>query len=75
VGEAGPRNCFEADPSGKGHLYGAWKDWCAKQGDKPGAHNTFGRNLGAAFPQIRVLRDRKARTRYYVGIELLDDDE
>lgn len=55
-------------------LYGAWKAWCEDNGrDKPGTVQTFGRDLRAVVPRLRVHRpwadDGKTRLpRRYVGI-------
>lgn len=37
-------------------LYQAWKQWCEDHGHQAGSTQLFGRNLAAAFPQIRTVR-------------------
>jgi len=51
-------------------LYDQWRRWCTNSGHEPGSLATFGRNLHAAFPQIRHSRPRDggARVTSYVGI-------
>jgi putative DNA primase/helicase len=54
-------------------LYSAYRDWCGGQGqDRPGTKQTFGRDLHAAIPGLRVVqpRDGKDRWRYYQGVRL-----
>ena len=54
-------------------LYIEWRDWCEEQGrDKPGTKQTFGRDLWAAVPALRVTqpRDGDTRLRMYQGITL-----
>jgi putative DNA primase/helicase len=54
-------------------LYEAWKNWCVEAGrDRPGTVQIFGRNLSAAFPEIRMTRlgSRSDRARRYEGIAL-----
>jgi putative DNA primase/helicase len=54
-------------------LFGAWKLWCANQGrDHAGTVQTFGRDLRAAIPRIRVVQRRKAKgvVRFYEGVTL-----
>lgn len=57
-----------------GRLYEAWAAWCSEQGrDHPGTAQTFGRDLRAAVPGLRVSQPRGddgARTRYYQGVDL-----
>lgn len=55
-------------------LYAAWKAWCDEQGrDRPGTVASFGRDLRAAVPGIRISRPRVDghRTRVYecIGLE------
>jgi len=55
----------------KKELFSAWRAWCEEQGHKPGASDLFGRNLRAAYPEVRPSREgRGERRRYYLGIEL-----
>jgi putative DNA primase/helicase len=54
-------------------LWQAWKAWCEENGrDKPGTMQSFGRNLRAVVPGVRVVRGRDgdARQRRYVGVRL-----
>jgi putative DNA primase/helicase len=53
-------------------LYDAWKAWCDGQGrDRPGTKQTFGRDLRAVLPGLKVERPRIGddRERRYVGID------
>ena len=55
------------------HLYDAWKTWCGEQGrDRPGTRQTFGRDLRAVLPDIKVTkrRDEAKRVKFYDGIAL-----
>lgn len=55
-------------------LYTAWKSWAEDQGQRAGSAQTFGRNLRAVVPALRVTRPREDdgdRTRWYQGIGLL----
>jgi putative DNA primase/helicase len=51
-------------------LYFAWKVWCEEHGRRVSNSQTFGRDLRAAFPSIRVTQRRidGRRPRVYVGI-------
>jgi putative DNA primase/helicase len=54
-------------------MFEAWKRWCERQGrDHPGTVQTFGRDLRAALPWIKVSqpREREGRLRYYQGVRL-----
>ena len=54
-------------------LYVEWRRWCEDNGiDKPGTKQTFGRNLRAVVPTLRVVRPRDgdARERRYAGLSL-----
>jgi putative DNA primase/helicase len=55
-------------------LYSKWKTWCEDNGrDKPGTVQTFGRDLRAVVPTLRVHRPRDGDVRLprrYVGVEL-----
>jgi putative DNA primase/helicase len=57
----------------KAELFNTWKIYCNEQGEKPGSHRVFGRNLLAAFPQVRA--GHSGDTKYYAGINLADDDD
>lgn len=58
-------------------LYRAWRGWCDDNGrDQPGSKQTFGRDLRAVVPGLRVVRPRDERgeqVRYYVGVGLAPD--
>jgi len=54
-------------------LFGKWQTWCIKCGrDRSGTVQTFGRDLRAAVPGLRVSQPRGggARTRFYQGVGL-----
>jgi putative DNA primase/helicase len=55
-------------------LFAAWLDWCQEQNrEHAGTLQTFGRDLHAALPALRVVRPRSedgGRERYYEGIAL-----
>ncbi len=54
-------------------LFAEWLRWCDQMHrDKPGDCQTFGRNLRAALPHLRVDRPRRGedRVRVYEGIRL-----
>jgi putative DNA primase/helicase len=69
------RDCCER---GIGHevavadLYAAWREWCELNGHKAGSVQTFGRDLRAVIPTIRVTRpeDGGARPRHFQGVRL-----
>lgn len=59
-------------------LYEAWRSWCEEHGrDQPGTEQTFGRDLAAAAPGLRVTRPRinGVRHRYYEGVRLRTPDD
>jgi putative DNA primase/helicase len=57
-------------------IFDAWKTWCEAQGRAhPGTSATFGRDLRAAVPVLKITQPRdpetgKQRNRYYDGIGL-----
>lgn len=55
-------------------IYGAWKSWAEANGNRPGNVQTFGRNLRAVVPGLRVVqpRDGEDRARVYRGIRFRD---
>ena len=57
-------------------IYSAYKVWCDDNGHSKTSKQTFGRNLRAAFPQIKIKRPRDGedRVRAYVGIGLRPSD-
>jgi putative DNA primase/helicase len=70
--------------TGEGHevecqrLYDAWKKWCEEYGrDHAGTLHTFGRDLRATVPELKITQHRAAdsRRRYYLGLRLLADWE
>ena len=57
-----------------GVLYQAWLFWCSEQGrEQPGTLPIFGRNLSAAFPELKVTQPRVdgKQVRHYEGIALM----
>ena len=56
-------------------LFEAWARWCAKNGKDSGTIQTFGRDLQATVPTLRVCRPRdgEKRQRVYEGISLQED--
>lgn len=59
-------------------IYNAWREWCEEHGrDQPGTEQTFGRDIAAAAPAVRVARPRinGARHRYYDGMRLRTPDD
>jgi putative DNA primase/helicase len=77
------RDCCEVKPGGrtsKRELFKAWERWCTEEGrDHPGTAATFGRDLKACFPGIRIVRVRqdgeRAREREYEGIGLRNGED
>lgn len=53
-------------------IYKSWKSWAEDNGNKPGNTQTFGRNLRAVVPGLRVTqpRDGESRDRVYRGVHL-----
>jgi putative DNA primase/helicase len=54
-------------------LYTAWRTWCDDNGrSRPGSKQTFGRDLRAVVPGLRVVRSRdgETRERWYYGVAL-----
>jgi putative DNA primase/helicase len=57
-------------------LFADWRAWCEDNGHKPGSVQTFGRDLRAVIPHLRVLRPREGeikRKRRYAGLRLSTD--
>ena len=56
-------------------LFDAWRKWCRDQNlEHVGSKQDFGKDMNAAFPQVRIRQRRKAsgtRERIYKGIGLL----
>ena len=59
---------------GTNALYNAWCQWCHAHGwDRFGTTQTFGRDLGAALPELRTTQQRtegRNRERLYQGVDL-----
>jgi putative DNA primase/helicase len=61
-------------------LYQSWRVWCDTNGKRePGTSQSFGRDLGAAFPAIETTNPKREqsgdRHRYYEGIRLRPREE
>lgn len=54
-------------------IYGRWKEWAETNGNRAGSRQTFGRNLRAVVPGLRVTQPREGETRdrLYRGIGLV----
>ncbi|OBI77012.1 hypothetical protein A5663_02460 [Mycobacterium sp. E740] len=54
-------------------LYDAWKAWAEESGHRAGAKSTFGRDIRAVVPEVKVTQPTigATRVRKYVGIGLL----
>jgi putative DNA primase/helicase len=69
--EVGPDRSVEVDV-----IYTAYRTWCDDNGHRKATKQTFGRNLRAAFPQVRIKQSREGdwrqnvRVRTYEGIEI-----
>jgi putative DNA primase/helicase len=50
-------------------LYGAWQDWCQREGRKPGTKQTFGKDLAAAAAGVKRRRHTDNEP-FYEGIDL-----
>ena len=53
------------------NLFSAWKNWCEANGrSKPGTAQSFGRDLRAAVPGLKVTQPREegSRERWYQGV-------
>jgi putative DNA primase/helicase len=69
--EVGRANSVPVD-----RIFEAWKSWCTDNGrENPGTKQTFGTNLRAIVPWLRMERLRVAgdRVRYYEGIRLKEE--
>jgi putative DNA primase/helicase len=57
-------------------IYQAWRSWADENGHKPGSAQTFGRNLRAVIPGLRIARPRigpdDTQVRVYTGVGLKD---
>ena len=60
-------------------LYKAYRSWCEENGRPACNSATFGRDLRASCPGLRIVRHRPARCRLYSGLALgtlwTDDDD
>ncbi len=70
------RECCVQDPAATvpvRDMYAAWCEWCREHGrDRPGTEQTFGRDIAAAAPAVRMFRPRinGQRPRHYSGLRL-----
>lgn len=54
-------------------LFAAWRSWCEDNGHRAGSKQTFGRDLRAVVPHVRMRRPRDdagSRYREWIGITL-----
>jgi putative DNA primase/helicase len=54
-------------------LFSAWRTWCDDNGHRRGSKQTFGRNLRAVVPALRIMQPRGPdgrQYRAYVGVSL-----
>jgi putative DNA primase/helicase len=84
---ASPVSAFIRDKCRKGAdeeiavdtLYQAYRRWCEDNGRPASNSATFGRDLRASCPGVRVVRHRPSRDRFYNGLALgtrgTDDDD
>jgi putative DNA primase/helicase len=59
-------------------LYKAWKEWCASNGHyHAGTLQTFGRDLRAVVPGLKVMQHRAGdhRQRWFAGLGLASTEE
>jgi len=56
-------------------LYKGWREWAEEMGHRPGSVQSFGRDLRAVIPNLRVGHPREGddRTRCYQGVKLLEN--
>jgi putative DNA primase/helicase len=69
------RDCCVRKPEAsvpRDRLYDVWKSWTEDNGHQAGAKSTFGRNLHAVVPEVKVIHRRLggSRVRYYTHIGL-----
>ena len=57
-------------------LFAAWREWCEENGHRAGNVQTFGRDLRAVIPTIRISKPRVdgGRERHFQGVELSADN-
>ena len=75
------RECCDMGPAHSvaiDSLFLAWKGWCTEQGrDHPGTKASFGRDLKAAHPELKVTQPReegRQLRRHYQGVGLKPDN-
>ncbi|HEY6810950.1 MAG TPA: primase-like DNA-binding domain-containing protein [Propionibacteriaceae bacterium] len=53
-------------------LFAAWREWCELNGHRAGSVQSFGRDLRAVIPTIRISQPRVdgGRERYFQGVQL-----
>jgi putative DNA primase/helicase len=70
--ETGPDKGIAVDA-----IYSAYRQWCDENGHSKLSKQTFGRNLRAAFSQVRMKRPREgeSRVRTYEGIALKEKEK
>jgi putative DNA primase/helicase len=57
-------------------LWEQWKLWAEDNGHRPGSNSTFGRDLRAVIPALRVIRPRDGdRERLYRGVRTRVDND
>jgi putative DNA primase/helicase len=69
------RECCQQQPTAEiltENLYSAWKNWAETNGHHSGAHSTFGRDLRAVVPAVKIINPRinNVPVRKYAGITL-----
>jgi putative DNA primase/helicase len=70
------RDCCVRDPQAsveRAVLYNAYQRWCLGNGHRPGSMPTFGRDLHAVAPEVKVTQPRvdgggRVRTYTYIGL-------
>jgi putative DNA primase/helicase len=64
--------CHRGGEVAVSELFAAWKMWCEDNGHRAGSAQTFGRDLRAAVPALRMVRPRDGgdRERHYIGLSL-----
>ena len=65
-------NCQRTGEIAVAELFAAWQEWCLDNGHKPGSAQSFGRDLRAVIPGLRVVQPRgeEGRERRYAGLSL-----
>lgn len=70
------RDCCEVGAGKRviiAHIFMHWRSWCERNGrDHPGTAQTFGRDLGAAVPGLKITQPREFnQARTYEGIRII----